>query len=266
MNVTWRDHVAAATACEFIWTGENGELGATVATPLLLDSTPALAFPYAHAEVARAAGTARAAVLVLSDPRMTGRHWQALAVSGTPRLVEDATGELFTEHLMDQELRKYPPSRTLADSMLLRREHWWYLPRLVVTLEPDGLTDVVAERQDGAGGVLGVRDAASGALRVASVTVNPDTGRLTPMAAGDGTDCPLPCQDGRTHPAVLLRHDFSVPDLERWPSTVDTGELTADRLATAAPLTELTLPGPLGLLTRLRNQHALSRGCRRALR
>lgn len=254
MSDTWTPAVNSAAVCELVWADSNGKPDATAATPLLHADQPAVAFPYAHAPLARTVADARSVAVVLSDGRMSGKSWRPLAVIGRPRLIEDVDGSLFTDQLLTQELRKHPPSRALADSILLRREHWWFLPRLVVAIEPHAVVDVAA-REPG-DGVLGIVEAER--LRVASVRPAAES-RLASVSGA------LPGQDGREHPAVVVRHDFSVPDLERWPVAVSRGVLTGDEFRSTEPLADVGLPRPLGLLTRIRKEHALARACRKQL-
>lgn len=224
-------------------------------TPLLLAGRPAVALPYAEEALAREIAAARSVAMVISDDRMTGTGWQPVAVVGTPRLVADRDGELFSAELLDQELRKYPPARALADSVLLRREHWWYLPRLVITVEP-AATGPVGARAGGTGELLAV--ATGDALLVDTVRVTAGTGSglsLTSLAGGV-----LP--DG---PAVLLGHDFSAPDLERWTSWRWRGELVNGVMVVREEPGRTGLEPPLGLWQRWRRQQRLERACRRAL-
>src|SRR5690606_23965162 len=121
--------VRASTVAELSWIGAAGRPDALPAVPLLLMGEPAIAYPYAYADLARQIAASSRVALTLSGPRLTGRPWQPLTVTARPRLIEDADGELFEAELLTEELRKFPPSRTLADSLLLRRENWWYVPR-----------------------------------------------------------------------------------------------------------------------------------------
>lgn len=124
------------------------------------------AFTYADEDLAREVAAAPGVTLSLTEPRSTGAAFRPLVIVGTPRLVEDPSGDAFAAYLLPQELRRYPPSRLLADSPLLQREHWWYLPRLLVEIDVDTVAQVVT-REDpardhllvvaGAGGPI-VRD------------------------------------------------------------------------------------------------------------
>ncbi|MQA63750.1 MAG: pyridoxamine 5'-phosphate oxidase family protein [Actinophytocola sp.] len=261
MCSTWRDPLRSAAASEVIWGDSDNRPHATVATPLLFGDRPALAFPYARAQLARAIGAATSVAVVLSDRRLSGTSWRPLAIVGRPRLIDDPDGTVFTDQLLDQELRKHPPSRALVDSILLRKEHWWYLPRIIVELEPDTSYEVTERAGSGTDGVLGVVDTDLGRVRVASVVVTPGGG----PSAVTAVEGELPGAGGDERPAVLVRHDFSVPDLERWPVSVTPGAVRSHEFVADAPVEQLVLPPPLGLLARLRKQRQLSKGCRREL-
>lgn len=252
-QMPWIAAIGAAPTCELVWLGTDGAPNAVPATPLLHRGRPAVAFPYAAAATGRALGAAAEAAMVLSDDRLTGSSWRPLAVLGRPVAVEDTGGELFTADLLPQELAKHPPSRALADSILLRRENWWYLPRVIVTLEPAAVRDVPA-RPGGRGTVLGV--ASRDGLRVES---RPATDLVE---AVDPAQVDLGVPDGE---AVVLRHDFSEPDLERWVAETTYGRITRGRFTAERTVGDPVLPPPWGLLTRLRRHRRLARDCRRAL-
>jgi hypothetical protein len=131
---------------------------------------------------AAAVGAAGLAELVLSEPRLTGSAWEPLAALGRLTLLEDGDGGLFTDELLAQELRKHPPARALAASPLLRREHWWYLPRLVLLLEAPEVVPL-RSREGPGDAVLAVDD---GGLPVATVRV-PDR-EAAPLAVQGGPD------------------------------------------------------------------------------
>lgn len=251
----------AAAVAELAWLAADGRPRAVPVVPHTLNGAAALAVPYAYAGWARAVAAAPCAALVLSDPRLAGRAWRALAVLGRPALVEDTDGTVFVERLLDAELRKHPPARALADSPLLRREHWWYLPRLVLTLAQPEVVPITERLRPGER----VLAAASGPgrLEVRTVSVHADRGDrdrwgLTLLGPGG-----LPAGPA---PTALLGHDFAVPDLERWTHEEVTGTLADDVLTVQTRRGTLDLPRVPGLLARMRRQWALERGCRRALR
>lgn len=256
MDIDTRLAIRAAAIGELAWLDPTGRPDAHPVTPLLLGDDPAVAYPYADLALARRVAAAPAVALVLSDDRMAGRGWRPAAVTGRPRLVEDRDGALFTDQLLDQELRKYPPARALIDSLLLRREHWWYVPRLVVVLA-DAAATPVGVRTGGAGELLAV--AAEGQLSV-------DTVRRALEGSGRVRVTSLAGREPARGPAVLLGHDFSVPDLERWTPWTTRGWSAADGLFTVEQRPDRTgLAPPLGLWQRLRRQRELERACRRAL-
>ncbi|MBY3552316.1 hypothetical protein [Modestobacter lapidis] len=245
--------VASAGVAELLWRAPPGPPGAAGVVPLLLDGRPAVALPWAHVDAARVAGAAEEAALVLSDPRLTGSAWRPLMLSGRPTLIEDGDGALFREQLLDQELRKHPPSRALADSPMLRREHWWYLPRLVVVLEAARMSDL-HRRAGPADAVLAVDDAG---LHVRTVHVADwDAG---PIALRNAPP------DVRG-PAVLIGQEMSVPDVEQWTVHTTVGHYADGRLTDARPSGSRELEPVPGLLARVRRQRALERACVSALR
>ncbi|CCG02903.1 hypothetical protein [Blastococcus saxobsidens] len=245
--------VRSAGVAELLWRTPEGPPAAIGVVPLLLGGKPTVALPWAHVETARAAAASGAAALVLSDPRLAGSRWAPLVAAGRLTLVEDGDGSLFSEELLDQELRKHPPARALADSPMLRREHWWYLPRLVLVLEP---ADVVpCGRRDGpADAVLGVDD---GGLHVRTVGVP------------DWDADPLPVLDGppdASGPAVLIGQELSVPDVERWTVHTTTGRYADGRLTAVRPAATRELEPVPGLFARMRRQRSLERACVQALK
>lgn len=263
--------VRAAGVGELVWVAPDGVPRAYGVVPLLLDGRPAVALPWALEAVAREAAASPSVALVLAEPRMAGPGFTALAMVGAPELVADADGDLVVDRLLDEELRKHPPSRALADSPLLRREHWWYLPRLVLLLDAAAHVVPLAPRRSPADATLAV--AAPGGLAVATVTVedwDADPVPVAPVPApGGATEPAAPRQpEGRLPdgPAALVGQELSVPDVERWTVHVTRGSLTAGRLAvTERPATRALEPVP-GLLARVRRQRALERGCVRALK
>jgi hypothetical protein len=246
--------VGAAGLAELVWRAPGGAPPVAVGVvPLLLGGQPAVAMSWAYADLARSAAASPQAALVLSEPRLTGGAWEPLAAVGPLTLLEDGDGSLFTEELLAQELRKHPPARALADSPLVRREHWWYLPRLVLLLEAPEVVPVRA--REGPGDVvLAVDDAG---LHVRTVQV------------ADWDAVPLAVRgapEAVRGPAVLVGQEVSVPDAERWTVHVTPGRFEDGALTPAGPLPARALEAVPGLLARVRRQRALERACVRALR
>lgn len=257
----------SAGVAELCWSDPQGNPRATAIVPLEHEGRPALALHWSQWPVVRELAACPAVAWVLSDRRLAQRDWQPGVGLGRMRLVVDDDGVVFTESMLDQELRKHPPSRAFADNPVLRREHWWFLPRLILVLEP---TEVhgVGERADADHqGVLAVGSAGGG--------LSVDTVAVDPAAVNAAVEAPVTCTSlgrrsaQRPGAAVLLRHDFSVPDLECWGREITSGHwdgtgLHAVQRPVAVPAP--TLPPAPGLRERLRRHRELERECRRALR
>ena len=243
----------AAGLAELVWTVPEQAPAAIGVVPLVLGEQPAVALTWAHEEVARAVAASAEVALVLSEPRLAGPGWSPLALRARATLVEDGDGSLFTSQLLDQELRKHPPARALADSTLLRREHWWYLPRLVLLLEPVAVTETGA-REGPQDAVLAVDD---GGLSVGVVRVQDWSGDPLVLSGGP---------DGRQGPAALVGQEVAAPDAERWSVHRTTGTYAGGRLSVTPPVPDRGLEPVPGLLARVRRQRTLERACVRALR
>jgi hypothetical protein len=160
--------ISASSIAEVSWV-VDGLPRVRGVVPLMHGDVPVLALTYADEDLAREAAAAPVVSLSLTEPRSTGAAFRPLAMVGRPRLVEDPSGDLFATDLLQQELRRYPPSRVLADSPLLQREHWWYLPRLLVEIDVAAVMPL-AQREDPARDHLLVVAGADGpVVRVARV-------------------------------------------------------------------------------------------------
>ncbi|MDP3891583.1 hypothetical protein [Nocardioides sp.] len=261
-----RTALRSASVAELAWVDPQRGVVVRGVVPLLPDDTgdgaPVLAFTWAEAELARSVGAADEVVLTLTDPRCTGAGFSPTLLRATPALREDRTGEAFTDGLLREELRRYPPARRYADSPLLERENWWYLPRLQVTLEVHS-TSPFAARTDPGHGLLVV-----------------DTGQLVavvaaPEHADDGT-APEPGPDvlrprlsggvpPAPGPAVLFGHDLSYPDMEQWAQWAWRGQWDGDALRVTERPPRTGLGRTPTLRQRWRSHRELERRCRRAL-
>lgn len=152
---------ARAVTAELCWIDPDGSPAAIAVTPVLLGSTVCAAVPYARAaEVAGLRSAGSAAFAVTDSRSLAGTD--AVVAAGTVTVTDDVSGDLFTDELLEQELAKYPPSRTLADSVLLRRENWWWLPRIVVRLDASAHPSTLPARTNPARHALLVTPAEDG--------------------------------------------------------------------------------------------------------
>jgi hypothetical protein len=241
--------ISASSIAEVSWV-VDGLPRVRGVVPLMHGDVPVLALTYADEDLAREAAAAPVVSLSLTEPRSTGAAFRPLAMVGRPRLVEDPSGDLFATDLLQQELRRYPPSRVLADSPLLQREHWWYLPRLLVEIDVAAVMPL-AQREDPARDHLLVVAGADGpVVRVARV------------ADGDPELVSLMSQDPPPPgPAVLFGQDASFPDLEVWSQWSYHGHWDGAGLQVDEAPARIGLGRPPGLLERWRRQRDLERRC-----
>lgn len=247
-----------AAVAEVAYTDGHGHLRVTAVTPLVLEGAPVLALPYGRRALARDMGRSGGVALALSDSRLAYRGWEPLVASGPARVEEDSEGERFLAGLLDQELRKHPPSRALLDTPVLRREHWWYLPRWIVRLAPTHVRALA--RRDGPGDAV-LAFMAGGSVDVDTVAVEDWAADPVAVRSLAGHDV-----SGVRAPAVAFTHDFSIPDLERWVEHAVAGDLHHGRLHVSARTGTRALPKPLSLRGRLARLRDLERACRRELR
>lgn len=252
------DAAAGALSAEIGWRGADGHLDMTARMPLVRGSEPVLALTYDDLALARCLAAATDAVLVLSDARFALHGWQPLQVPVTMSLRHDPEGEVFVEELVDQELRKFPPSRLRADSLLQRRENWWYLARVLVTLHPLRRVEAITARatEDSAVVCWGTR----GLLRATTASVrdwNQDRILLRRLDLGT-------FDDASGAPAAALRHEATV-DRERSATAVAAGRLDGWALTVSSRRGDPRLPAAPGVWQRIRHARRLERACRRGL-
>jgi hypothetical protein len=212
-----------------------------------------VALPWAFADDARAAAASTEAAMVLSEPRLTGSAWRPLVATGRLTLVEDGDGTLFTDQLLEQEVRKHPPSRALIDSPMLRREHSWYLPRLVLVLDPVSVEP--GGRRDGPDDAV--------------LAVDDDGLFIRTVRVGDWDADPMPLAGGPltvSGPALLVGQEISVPDVECWTVHTSSGTYTDGQLSDVVLAADRALEPVPKLLARVRRQRALEKACVSALK
>ena len=241
----------ASSIAEVAWVDGAGRPRAAGVLPLLRQGRPVLAFTFDRAALATELAGAPIVDLLVREPRNTGTTWRPAAWRCSSRLVEDVAGDLYAAELMLQELRRYPPSRRYADSPLLCREHWWYLPRLVVDLEPLAALDPPARRERAEDALL--------------VTVSEGGPRVSGAVAEPAKTAATWGPEPRSGPGLLFGQDASFPDLEVWHTWQHPVAVTADGLITDGPLPEPTV-GPLpGIRERWRHERSFAAACRRGL-
>lgn len=251
--------VEAAAVAELVL-GGSGAPAIEPVVPLLLDGAPALALTYASRELARRIERAPALALALAEPRMARIGWSPLVVPVRARVEPDPEGEVFVEHLLEQELRKHHPSVHLANSFLLQRENWWYLPRLIVRLEPLDEPAPILRREDRGHGLLAWTPPEldrPAALTVAVRDSSSERVRLDPP--------PDPAPEDGSH-ATLRLHDFEVPEMERSAALSLHGRLRGGALEVESRDGSAELGKRPGIIARWRSLRALERGCKRGLK
>jgi len=166
---------------------------------------------------------------------------------------------LFRQELLTQEVRKFPPARSLIDSPVLQRENWWYLPRWIVRVVDAGEPRPIARRESPDHGLL-VCDV-NGALETRTVEVSDwesDRIRIGSLL----TDTALPT-DVR---AALLSHDFAVPDMDPRATLLITGKLEGGRLSVKSREGDRVIGTRPGLLARWRAHRDYERRCRAGIK
>ncbi len=249
--------VSGSSLAELCWTGPDGTPRVRGVVPLTLEGRPVVAFLYADHETAREAAASDRVALVVAEPRNTSAAFTPTVLHARPTLREDPEGDLYVGELVVQELRRFPPARVFADSPLLMREHWWYLPRLVLDLDVEAAAPTTV-REAPYDHVLAVTHDGALAVRAAGRVGEPGPDGSAAEVAVGGTP-PAP------GPAVLFGQDASFPDLERWSQWRWRGHWDGTGLQVSeAPASTGLGPTP-GLVQRWRRQRDLQRRCAAAI-
>lgn len=238
----WR----AAPFAEIAWLDADGRPDAATVVPLVHGDHPALALTYDRLDLGQQLARAEQVLLAVTSPALSsGRPpvsaWAHLSVH------EDPEGHEFEERFLAQELAKHPPARRFADSPLLKSEHPWYLPRILV--RATRIEEVVEHP---------LRDAlAVTNLAGTGCATTVDLDRMDDRA---GICSPVP--DG---PTVVLQHGGDLPDLDRpwwrrWRGEVADGTLRTDDFAERRQVAE-----PEGVWRRWRDQVRFEKACKAGL-
>jgi len=133
---------------------------------------------------------------------------------------------------------------------MLQREHWWYLPRLLLAIDLDAVAPVV-QREDALGDHLLVVAGEGGpVVRMARL----DDG--DPERVSLGSQSPPPPDR-----AVLFGQDASFPDLEQWTQWSYRGRWDGVALHVDTTPARTGLGRQPGLMQRWRRQRELERRC-----
>jgi hypothetical protein len=247
---SWRRAPLAAIT----WSTPEGVPDAASVFPLSENGVPFLALSYARLELARAL-EASAQVVLAVPASAADADAPPIVVRGHAEVIDDPKGDRFHDSgMIEMELAKYPASRRRLDSLLLRREHWWFLPRLLVRI--GGLTDA---RTLPPGDALLVTGGAS--LEVRSCRLeqrDPLVLRADPHPAD-----PRPAGP---RPAVVLEHGGDLPALERPWERRWRGTLVEERFETDTVTGDVPQDRPLTLRQRMRAEKQLERACKAGLR
>lgn len=256
---TVRTSAETAAVTELAYAGKDGAPCIEPLTPMLLDGEPVFALTYARADLASRLEESPRVSLTFSDSRLAYVGWSPLAVEGRVEVIPDPDGDLFLDNLLYWELRKFRPSRQLIGSLVLRRDNWWYVPRLILRFVETDQPRLLSRRTDPEHGVLAWMTKEG----LSSDTVRVDGWEaehpiVRPLSAGGA----LPAKA----PAALLYHDFSVPDMEQRASLLLVGRLDEGRLRVESRSGSRTLGKRPGILTRWRAQKELERRCKAGLK
>ena len=180
--------------------GSRGQLVPVAVTPYVLGEDVYITATLAYS---------RKAGLIRQSPKI------ALLAGGVYLLADahvyaDVKGDFFVEHILEQEMRKYPPARTFQQIPNHRRLFDWFFGRAIIKLEPaaaeadagDDAWTLVTEGEDG-------------------------YPSIRPIAEADpeGGDVSIPPEiAGAPGPAVVFRHEES-EDMSELTSKAFRGEI-----------------------------------------
>lgn len=246
-----------AVSAELSWLAPDGPTGIPV-VPLMWRSMPCVALPFAHFDAAESLVGGVAAFSVTEGGTLA-ESTPAMGAVGPVEVVHDTEGTAFVEHMVEAEAVKHPPTRLRAGNLIGRRENWWWVGRILISLLRIDEQHETAKRHRATDAVL-VADR-DGIPQVDVVTA------IRWPEAGQEIDPLRP--DGRpvagAGSVFAFGHAHS-PDFERWERWHRKGRLEAGRMrveeAVGTPAEELE---PFGVWDRLRNHRDVQRACRRGI-
>ena len=230
-------------------------LDCEVLTPLRIGERACFALTYDRADLAAQLGESEELVVVFSDSRLAYKGWKPLAARVRCDMFADPEGSLFTSKLLDQELRKHPPSRALIDTPLMRRENWWYVPRWIVRVGEVLEVRAIERRVTPDVGVLIYR----GQDGITAATISVGNWHAGALELNSHEAFP----DG---PALVMKHDFTIPDLEERSKYVVRGQISENLFLPQEREGTKDLGPRRKLIQRLREQRQLRRSCLERLR
>lgn len=243
-----------AAVAELAYLDGEGRVRARRITPLVLEGDAAFTLAYSDAGLAEELRKSPETCLVFSDSRLALVGWRPLAARVRLEMAPDLDGELFREELLTDELVKYPPDRKLLDSMMLRRENWWYMPRFIFRAVEVGEIRAIERRTSPNHGVLAWKE--DEGISADTVHVDEWGEERISMKSLSGRD--LPASDN----AAFHRHDFTVPDMEQRTSFLATGAMNNGRLSVESREGGRDLGNPPGLIQRWREFRGLRKRCK----
>lgn len=249
---------AAALAAVAVTDVEGGILLEPVVP--LVNGGLGLVLSYDRTEFAQLLAAVGRATLTTWDSRLALRGWQPVAADVRLDVTADPDGRWVAEGWLDPLLQASPPERARLDTPLLRREHWWYVPRWLVTVTSVERSWPLARRMGPLTGLL-AWDGGAGAVDAEVVEAEgwgDDPLRLRPLHRDD-LDPP------HAAPAALLAQDVRTPDLDHIARLHVSGHLEGAHLHVGARRGQAELGAPPSLWRRLQEARALERACRRAL-
>ncbi|RNL86804.1 hypothetical protein [Halostreptopolyspora alba] len=248
-----RDFGAAwhrSTTGELSWLAPDGPTGVPV-VPLDRDGVPCAALPLAHLDMIDSMVSRRVAF------SLTGGE-TTLVATGHVDVELDPDGTLFVAHLLDQEIVKHPPTRLRADSMLARRENYWWIARALVTLSRVDEVRPLPRRAPETDALL---------VRPAGAVPRLDVVTTASWPAEHEASIELWRRDGDSllgggEAAFAYGHQHS-PDFERWERWYRAGTIREETLMVRTGLGYPEAePAPFGLLERYRNHRDVARACK----